>query len=445
MQRFLRVGGKGYVSVSAAVDVSWPGEVIGVDAGTHPVGDELMFLGLDSECEPIHRHETLVVNDGWSFHLVGDASPSPRSPGCEQREHLPAQIVGSFIFGQQSKGSMACIALTHSGRNVDSDEALPRGEALGGVSLLHVLGSWSFSRCSISFGGGHGVALLCDGSSLVSITASCVGGQDLADEVAASGPRREGGGGLEADEVSTAAKRRHESRAARDANKQALLAAIDDGQEDRCVNAICAINESTLDVCQSQVRHAWNAGVALLDRAKATLNASKICDVGYGVGLNDNASTKIVGCFINTSDSEGQTMLSGALFISDTGRKTSLEVSNTEIHGRMWLGARRPSSLKLRAISGSYWQDAPLEALAADTQAGEQAAGLQLGSPEWREALLAKITENEEEEEADLQLRRLVDEVDAEIRAQATAVPRVVCDAASTLHYQVPPSNLGEG
>ena len=438
MQRLLRVGGKGYACVSEAVDASWPGEVIYVDGGTHPVGDELMFLGLDSECEPTHRHDTLVVNDGWSFHLLGDVSPSPPPLGCAQRERPPAQIIGSFIFGQQSQGSMAGIAFTRSGRNLETDEELPRGEPLGAVSLLHVMGSWSFSSCSTSFGGGHGVALLCDGSSLVSITNSCVGGLDLADEAAGFGTERVGGGGLEADEVIAAARRRRESWAARDADKQALLSAIENGEEDRCVNAISAIDESSLDVCRSQVRNAWNAGVSLLDRAKATLNASKFCDVGYGVGLNNNASTKIVGCVINASES--QTMLSAALYISETCRKTSMEISNTEIHGRMWLGARRPSSLKLRGISGCYWEDAAPEAPAADTQAGGETAGLQVGSSEWREALLAKITEDEEAEEADLQLRRLVDEVDAEIREQATAVPQVVCDAASAFQHQEPAS-----
>ena len=430
--RALFVGGQGFESVSEAVDVACKGQVIYVEAGSHPVGNALMLLGLDSECLPVHRHETLVVSEGWCFHLLACASPALRV-SQESRGHVQAntasQIVGSFLLDSGSEGSFNGVALTHRGQKGQGRSILPRGDQIGEVALLHVFGSWTYSGCSISFGGGHGIGLLCDGAASVCLNRSSVGGLDVSNGSVDSG--RSNQVAREVRKVqdcrgmrpsvfsgpqSFQDEERLAAREARDADKGALVEAIRDGTEDRCANAVAAVSESTLSIHESTVWHAWNAGVSLLDKARATLSATSICHVGFGVGINDKVSVSIVDCVINASVSSA--MLTGALYVSETSQNSSLQIFDTEINGLLWLGLRRPTYLKMRAASGSHWQDDVCTNEDAATQLGV-ADAVPVSSAGWRQALLARMQQEQEADDAHTRLLHLVDEMDKEIRAHA--------------------------
>ena len=56
---------------------------------------------------------------------------------------------------------------------------MPRGEAVGESVLVHVFGVGAFERCGVTFGGGHGVALVSDGDARVSLDACVLGGLDI--------------------------------------------------------------------------------------------------------------------------------------------------------------------------------------------------------------------------------------------------------------------------
>ena len=430
--RALFVGGKGFASVSEAVDVACKGQMIYVEAGSHPVGNALMFLGLDSECLPVHRHETLVVSEGWCFHLLACASPalrvSQKSRG-HVRANTSSQIVGSFLFDNGSEGSFNGVALTHTGQKGEGRSALPRGDQVGEVALLHVFGSWTYNGCSISFGGGHGIGLLCDGGASVCLNRSSVGGLDVSDGCVDSGRSNQAAGEVREVEgcrgmrpsvfsgpQSCQDEERLAAREARDADKGALIQAIRHGTEDRCANAVAAVSESTLFIHESTVWHAWNAGVSLLDKARATLSASSICHVGFGIGINDNVSVSIVDCVISASASSA--MLTGALYVSETSQNSSLQIFDTEINGLLWLGMRRPTYLKMRAASGSHWQDDVCTNEDAATQLGV-ADAVPVSSAGWRQALLARMKQEQEADDAHTRLHHLVDEMDEEIRAHA--------------------------
>jgi hypothetical protein len=92
------------------------------------------------------------------------------------RRAWAAEVVGAWLLGDESAGSFRHVALTHSGRLPETPQELPRGEALGQVALLHVMGNWSFAQCGITFGGGHGHALLSDCFSFVDLEECLVGG-----------------------------------------------------------------------------------------------------------------------------------------------------------------------------------------------------------------------------------------------------------------------------
>jgi hypothetical protein len=361
-------GGAAYATVSEAINQSWAGQVVLVGAGWHRVGEALTYLGLDPDqdekFEAVFRPETLVVDCGWTFALRGkvyadtltrtaaaDAADAARTlPGA-----LASQVVGGWFFDEGSHGSVSHVSLTHSGRRQRRPDELPRGQAVGESVLVHVFGVWAFERCGVTFGGGHGVALVSDGDARVSLDACVLGGLDIPhmitlnacdagrsdtadvvggatndddsleagndDGVERVGATLEGGGGgrdgrgrgLEWERREEEMERRHRARAMRDADKGALLDAVVEGEEERCINAVMALNTSALSISHCSVRHAWSAGTHALGQASLSLLNTSIFDVGFGVGLSENASATVSHCVINITASE--TMLVGAFFV----------------------------------------------------------------------------------------------------------------------------------
>ena len=205
-----------------------------------------------------------MVDTGWTFALRGQSQPCAAGPFPGG---LASRIVGAWFFDQGSHGTVSDVSLTHSGRRQQGPDDLPRGEAVGEVVLVHVFGEWAFERCGVTFAGGHGVALMCDGDARVSCDASVVGGLDVVDAVNAEidaaaaavggdeGPweevkasaggmggrdGREGGLGWEegVEEKEEVARRRR-ARAERDADKDVLLAAVVEGQVYCCCCCCC--------------------------------------------------------------------------------------------------------------------------------------------------------------------------------------------------------------
>ena len=198
---------------------------------------------------------------------------------------LPSQVVGSWVLDEKSEGNVSQLCLTHCGGLNKTEHELPRGENIGEISLVHVMGHWSFLDSTIAFGGGHGLALLCDNKSKVDLSSCRVGGLDL---------EREGEGRADAE-------RRARERMARDADQATLMEAIMFGREERCANAVSALFNASVSLRHTAVCYAWNAGVNIMGQAAVTLNDSAVFDVGYGVGLEDNGTATLHGCRIDAT------------------------------------------------------------------------------------------------------------------------------------------------
>jgi hypothetical protein len=110
------------------------------------------------------------------------------------------------------------------------------------------------------------------------------------------------------------------------------------------------------------------------------MESSTLVDVGYGVGLYDNASAALHNCRIATTAETtpaGNDLLVGAVYVSATSHATSLNLSHTHVTGPLWLGEGRPRAYAKRALRGSFreYEDGGVRARAGGEGAQEQGDG----------------------------------------------------------------------